>query len=375
MLELNENRYLGNLDSLDLLAREDEVELVKQIEQGQIELLEIFASTDVCFEELVGDDSGFLEVLEEVRRRQRRKCNVSQMCQDDGDIALRIKECSTKPRLLVSQFLRTRKVVSLNVRTQREIREKITEANRKIERAYTRFVESNLKLVISIANRYRRSGMPLLDLIQEGNLGLIKAISKFDYRKGYKFSTYATWWIRQKITRFLGNKGRFIRVPIQVLDERKKVRRARSRLIQETGIDPTPEAIAEKSELPLNHVNVVLELRGEPMSLNKPIREGEDGCVEEQLRDEKTASPQQHVIDRQISKKMHSILHTLTPREEKMMRMRFGIGGTSGLSREKIGESFGITRERVRQIENKALGQMRQILVEEISHGHFDSPL
>jgi DNA-directed RNA polymerase sigma subunit (sigma70/sigma32) len=223
MLELNENRYLGNLDSLSILSREDEIELAKQLEQGQIELLELFAFSDVSMDELVENDTDFLELLEEVRRRCVKEGRLSQMCQDTDDIAFRIKDCRTKPRLIASQLMKTNKFASLDRRNQVHVRRKMVEANRKIESAYKGFVESNLKLVISIANRYRRSGMPILDLIQEGNLGLLKAIGKFDYRKGYKFSTYATWWIRQTIARFLGNRGRFIRVPIQVLDVRKKV--------------------------------------------------------------------------------------------------------------------------------------------------------
>ncbi|MCP4199103.1 MAG: sigma-70 family RNA polymerase sigma factor, partial [Proteobacteria bacterium] len=326
MLELNENRYLGNLASLGLLTRDDEVELAKQLEQGQLKLLELFVTYDFSKSEMVDDDDTFIEILKVARKHYAKNGSLLQMCPVTEDIVSRLKDCRTKPRLLVSRFLQTKEFAAFNVRVQRKIRQQIDQASGKIERAYKGFVESNLKLVISIANKYRRSSMPLLDLIQEGNLGLIKAIGKFDYRKGYKFSTYATWWIRQTISRFLGNKGRFIRIPIQVLDVRKKVQSVRSQLIQQTGCEPTVEVIAETSEIPLKHVRGALDMCGQPTSLDAPVREGKDGCVGDQLFDDKIVSPQQVVMDLQTNERMHDVLSTLTPREEKMMRMRFGIG-------------------------------------------------
>jgi RNA polymerase primary sigma factor len=371
MLELNENRYLGNLDALGLLSRDDEIELAKKLEQGQLELIELFITWEFFKYQLLNDDADFLDILKAAGRIYAKNGSLTKLCHGAESIVSRLKECQSKPRLIASQILQAKEFEQLDTTIQREIRQQIEQASGKIERAYKGFVESNLKLVISIANRYRRSGMPILDIIQEGNLGLMKAIGKFDYRRGYKFSTYATWWIRQTISRFLGNKGRFIRIPIQVLDARKKVQSVRSQLIQKTGSEPTVETIAEISEIPLKHVTGALNLCGEPTSLDAPIREGEDGCVGDQLSDDKIISPQQVVMDLQMSERMHNLLSTLTPREEKMMRMRFGIGEASELSREKIGQSFGVTRERVRQIETKALGQMRQVLVAEISNEVF----
>ena len=236
----------------------------------------------------------------------------------------------------------------------------IADGEHRANRAKAELVQANLRLVVSLAKRYVNRGLHFLDLIQEGNIGVMRAAEKFEYRRGYKFSTYATWWIRQSITRALADQARTIRIPVHMIESLNMVLRTSARLVQELGREPTPEEIAARADLPFERVEMLLKLAKEPVSLETPVGDDEESRLGDFVEDDRFPSPAEDVINRDMQHRARDLLKTLTPREEKVIRMRFGLDEKTEHTLEEVGRDFDVTRERVRQIEGRALHKLRR---------------
>ena len=260
----------------------------------------------------------------------------------DDPVRMYLKEIGTVPLLTVEEEV--------------DLATRMAEGD---EEAKKKMAEANLRLVVSIAKRYVGRGMLFLDLIQEGNLGLLKAVEKFDYTKGYKFSTYATWWIRQAITRAIADQARTIRIPVHMVETINKVMRVSRQLLQELGHDPSPEEIAEEMNIPVEKVRDILKIAQEPISLETPIGEEEDSHLGDFIPDEDASEPAEAASYTLLKEQLQEVLSTLTPREEKVLKLRFGLEDGRTRTLEEVGREFNVTRERIRQIEAKALRKLR----------------
>ena len=260
----------------------------------------------------------------------------------DDPVRMYLKEIGRVPLLTAEEEVRLAKLMD--------------EGN---EEAAKRLAEANLRLVVSIAKRYVGRGMLFLDLIQEGNLGLIKAVEKFDYKKGYKFSTYATWWIRQAITRAIADHARTIRIPVHMVETINKLIRVSRQLLQQLGREPLPEEIAKEMEISVDRVREIMKIAQEPVSLETPIGEEEDSHLGDFIEDQDAPAPADAASFMLLKEQLEEVLDTLTPREEKVLRLRFGLDDGRARTLEEVGQNFGVTRERIRQIEAKALRKLR----------------
>ena len=332
----------GELSYKEIIAKFEEIEM----DTEQIELVYEYLEKQGI--EIIGsfeDDIQDIEMIEEdlnITEEELEDLSVPDSVAIDDPVRMYLKEIG--------------KVPLLSTEEEAELAMKMSEGDLQAKR---RLAEANLRLVVSIAKRYVGRGMLFLDLIQEGNLGLIKAVEKFDYTKGYKFSTYATWWIRQAITRAIADQARTIRIPVHMVETINKLIRATRQLVQELGRDPLPEEVAKELNMPIDKVGEIMKIAQEPVSLETPIGEEEDSHLGDFIQDDDAPAPSDAATFTLLKEQLDDVLNTLTAREEKVLRLRFGLDDGRARTLEEVGKEFNVTRERIRQIEAKALRKLR----------------
>ena len=359
----------------ELLAEEKKIRakmarLIKEINLQSVHLDRIVQKLSCLVERIRQAKRETTEYLQELQMSEDELKAVLRYLRNGGSnstlpdrhIPLSLEQLQEYEKKLRNMRRRTRRIeleAGVSEKELIDMLESINEGRTKDKEAKRELAEANLRLVVSIAKKYTNRGLQFLDLIQEGNIGLMKAVDKFEYRRGYKFSTYATWWIRQAITRAIADQARTIRIPVHMIETINKLIRTSRYLVQEMGREPTPEEIAERMEMPVEKVRKVLKIAKEPISLETPIGEDKDSHLGDFIEDKKVTSPLEAAMKLNLKEQTLKVLQTLTPREEKVLRKRFGIGIDSEHTLEEVGQDFDVTRERIRQIEAKALRKLR----------------
>ena len=323
---ITENKRSGSITTIQLIDK------IEKFEVTPVEMEEIYK---------IFDDSG-VQIIDEAERDKDIYDQLLKEVSMDDPVKMYLKDIGKVPLLQPEE--------------ETELAKRMMEGDEKAKRMLS---EANLRLVVSIAKRYMGRGMQFLDLIQEGNLGLMKAVEKFDYSKGFKFSTYATWWIRQAITRAIADQARTIRIPVHMVETINKLIRVSRRLLQELGREPQPEEIAKEMDLEVSRVIEIQKIAQDPVSLETPIGEEEDSHLEDFIPDERSTAPTDAVSYTMLKEQLIGVLDTLTPREEKVLRLRYGLDDGKPRTLEEVGREFDVTRERIRQIEAKALRKLR----------------
>ena len=387
-------RQYNKVDKACSRTRTSKAALAEQAKLGEI--FQFIKLSPTQFEKVANPARDALEIIREVekylftiyvkRGRMPRKEFIQEYSGNEADStwsekiaksrkpwAKEVKANLTEIVRLQNKLAKLEKIIQLPVSEMKDINRRMSIGEAKTRRAKKDMVEANLRLVISIAKKYTNRGLQFLDLIQEGNIGLMKAVDKFEYRRGYKFSTYATWWIRQAITRSIADQARTIRIPVHMIETINKLNRVSRQMIQEMGREPTPEELGERMDLPEDKVRRVLKIAKEPISTETPIGDEEDTTLGDFIEDTSIDSPDVAAIEENLQGATDDILGSLTAREAKVLRMRFGIGMNTDHTLEEVGKQFDVTRERIRQIEAKALRKLRHPTRSSHLKGFLDS--
>lgn len=350
--------------------KEHIVNLLKGLHLGKYQIDRVIERLQYYLEQIEGIERDLEECIircgkpfQEIQRLYNKsleqKESVETLAKGFGLSSSELRQLVEKAQVAKDKITELEMEAKIDSKTLRQLLRRVEDGMQKAKQAKTELIEANLRLVVSIAKKYTNRGLQFLDLIQEGNIGLMKAVDKFEYQRGYKFSTYATWWIRQAITRAIADQARTIRIPVHMIETINKLIRTSRQLVQELGREPMPEEIAGRMELPVDKVRKILKIAKEPISLETPIGEEEDSHLGDFIEDKKAINPAEAVINLNLTERTRRALATLTPREEKVLRMRFGIGEKADHTLEEVGQDFHVTRERIRQIEAKALRKLR----------------